>query len=542
MKKFILSLLILSSSLCAFALTQKDETVFAAMQDEMGRTMTLLTVPNMPKPYFASYKVTEIQKYNFTASSGSPSSQEQEWHLATQVMMRVGNDKEDNSFFRAFIINTAEIPDPSDSYDGLRSALWGLSDIAYKQVLAQLAKKEAFKKSKNITENYDDFSPAHAATDLEEISPKQIDKDFWVNLVKETSLQGKDLGLDEFTADASITLKPSYFITSEGAKALKDDTSILIYFMAKAKTKDGFEIKEAKSFSYADFKDVPPAAELAQQAKEVALRAKALMTAEKAEPFIGPVLLEKTAAAVLFDNAFKENIVRTRPVRSASDGRDPYMGEFAQKKGLKIMPADFDVIDDPLLKTFKNKTLSGYYKVDDEGVKASKLQLVKNGKLINLPTTRSLIKDQKTSNGHARIAILDEENFAQAYIGNLMFLPHKTVEEKELKTKFAEYCKEEGLDYCYIIKTNPLSGVFSAYKMDAVSGKETPVYGIDKNSFTTRTLRDIKFAGDDLEVYNFSSERDPAYSIIAPSVILSEMELKPSQKTGLRKPLVERPF
>lgn len=541
MKKFILSFLILSSSLSSFALTQKDENIFSAMQDEMDRTINLLAAPNMPKPYFAAYKVTDLQTYNFEASSGSLSSQEQEGQFAAQVMMRVGSDKEDNSFFKAFILNTAAVPYPSDSYDGLRSALWGLSDVSYKQALAQLAKKQAFKKSKNITENYDDFSSARTATEIEELPTRPVDKDFWVNLVKETSLQGKDLGLDEFTAYASITLKPSYFITSEGAKYLKDDTSIFIYFMAKAKTKDGFEIKEAKSFSYADLKDVPPVAELAQKAKEVAQRAKDLTEAEKAEPFIGPVLLEKTAAAILFDKAFKENIIRVRPVRSASDSNDSSMGEFAQKKGLKIMPADFDVIDDPLLKTFKNKTLSGYYKIDDEGVKASKLQLVKNGKLINLPTTRSLIKDQKTSNGHARIAAGDDKLFAQAYIGNLMFLPHKTVEEKELKTQFAKYCKEEGLDYCYIIRTNPLNGVFSAYKMDAVSGKETPVYGIDKNSFTTRTLRDIKFAGDDLEVYNFSSLREPAYSIIAPSVILSEMELKPSQKTGLRKPLVERP-
>lgn len=541
MKKILLSLLISAFACSAFAIGDNQEQVFKAMQDEMDRTMDNLAAQNMAKPYFTAYKVTDITSYDFNAIFGSLSGETKEERPLVQVMMRIGSPKDDNSFFKSYASLNSQIQYPAQGYQGIRAGLWAISDFTYKQALAQLAKKEAYKKNKNITEMFDDFSDARTTSDIEEITPKNIDENFWRDMAKQTSLQGKDLGLDQFITSIDISLKPTYFLTSEGAKYLKDDYSVNITLIAQGKTPDGFDISQKRAFNYVNFSDVPSVAEMSAAAKEFAQDTAGLIKGKKAEPFIGPVMLEKRAAAILFDKAFRTNIINTKKVLSASDSKGD-MGEFAQKKGLKIMPVDFDVIDDPLMKTFKNTSLAGYYKVDDEGVKAGKLQLVKDGKLINLPTTRSLIKDQKTSNGHARISFYDDALIGpQAFIGNLLFLPHKTVEEKDLKTKFMEFCKEEGLDYCYIIRNNPLSGTLTGYKTDASTGEETPVYAIDSADFTTRTLRDIKYAGDDLEVYNSVSMYSPQYTIVAPSVILTELELNPTQKTGARKPLVKRP-
>jgi len=541
MKRFLICALALFIVTPLFALSSQDQQIFNAMQDEMTRTQKELKMPHMAKPYFTVYKVINIKSYDFLASSGTLAKQEEENQTVAKVMIRVGTPKDDNSFFKESVIATAPVPDAGDNYYSLRYALWGLTDSAYKQALAQLAKKDAFKKNKNITEVYDDFSKAAAAQDIKEISEKTVDKAYWADMAKQLSAQGKGKNLDEFNAEITIYLKPSYFLSQEGAKYLKDDYSVTVSFEGKGKTADGFPIREGKSLSYFNFKDVPPVKELAKQASEIADRAQQMTKAQKAEPFIGPVLLEKDAAAALFNKTFKENIIRVKQVRSSDDNNDNSMGEFAQKIGLKIMPVDFDVLDDPTIETFNGRTLGGYYTVDDEGVGAEKLLLVKNGKLVNLPTTRSLIKDEKVSNGHARAALTDQSLFVQTFISNLIFLPHKTVEEKNLKTKLMSYCREEGLDYCYIIKSNPAADVFTAYKVDSKSGAETPVYGIDKINFTTRSLRDIKFAGDDLEVYGSANINNPSYSIVAPSVILSEIELKPTQKTGLSKPLVPRP-
>jgi hypothetical protein len=101
-----------------------------------------------------------------------------------------------------------------------------------------------------------------------------------------------------------------------------------------------------------------------------------------------------------------------------------------------------------------------------------------------------------------------------------------------------QYCADEGLDYCYIIKGSPLGSAFSAYQMDAKTGKETPVYGaMMSDVLNSRTLRDIKFAADDSEAFNYTND----LSIITPSLIFGEAEIKPAQKASARTPLISKP-
>ncbi len=524
----------------AFAQAQ-DAQIFNAMQDEMDRSIKHLRQDKFAKPYYMSYTVFDINTYQFKADRGSLLSAAESKTLDTDIMMRVGDSKEDNSYFENNVMSTASMQWPAKGYDALRFALWEATDQIYKDSLSQLAKKQAYKKSKNVTEDYGDFSPAKTAQSYETQQSVEIDQSYWQGIAQSLSEQGKIKDLDEFSATITITRRPTYFLSSEGAKYFKDDTLAAITLFAAAKTKDGFELKDTKRLSYAAIKDIPSKEELIKKAADFAAQTAALINSPKAEPYIGPVLLDKNAAASLFDTMFKRNIINTRQILSNSYDKDSGAGEFAQKKGLKIMPVNFNVIDDPLMQTFRGVKLAGFYTVDDEGVSAQKLQLVKNGKLNDLPTTRSLIKDQKQSNGHARAGYGNSQVFARAGVGNLMFLPHSTVPEQDFKARFISYCKEEGLDYCYIIKDSLDGGIISAYKVDANTGEETPVHGATANDITTRTLRDIKFAADDLTAYNYPGYRSYGYSIIAPSVILSELEIKPAQKAPARKPLLQRP-
>ena len=101
-------------------------------------------------------------------------------------------------------------------------------------------------------------------------------------------------------------------------------------------------------------------------------------------------------------------------------------------------------------------------------------------------------------------------------------------------------CRKENLDYCYIIRRFDGSNIM-AYKVNAKTGEETLTYGLEMPSLSTRTLRDIIAAGDDLNVFNFASNTEPYYSIISPSVILSEMELKESQVENKKPPKLKKP-
>ena len=101
------------------------------------------------------------------------------------------------------------------------------------------------------------------------------------------------------------------------------------------------------------------------------------------------------------------------------------------------------------------------------------------------------------------------------------------------------YCKAEGLEYCYKISTRNITGKADilAIRINATTGEETPVYGLNAPALSTRTLRDIKFAADDLTLYNTGA----GISYVVPSVILSEAELTPNQTSPAAKMLVTRP-
>jgi hypothetical protein len=499
----------------------------------MKRYMSELKMDNMPRPYFMTYNVEDIKRITINAQNGSLSSMSEASFPQVQVTLRAGSYKEDNSFFDSYIYSSSERQYPSLNYDGLRAGLWDQTNKAYKDALTLLAKKQAYKKNKNVTDKSPDFSPAKPSVYLQELTLPEIDKNYWQNLAKELSAQGNIKELDKFTVNINMLFAPSYFISSEGAKYTKEYYYIRIDINASAKTKGGFELKESKQSLYADFKDIPSKEDLIKQARDFALQIAVLVKAKKAEPYIGPVLLEGPAAASLFYNKFIPQISHPKPV--LSERNNPYQGELTLKKGLKIMPADFDVIDDPLTPVFNNKKLLANYKIDNEGVLPQKINLLTNGKLTALPATRSLFEGQKESNGHARTG----NTFWEAAARNIFLKPHNRIPSADFKNKFLELCRQENLDYCYIIKSSPFAEYFSAYKIDAKTGEETPVYGATAENISTRTLRDIKYASDDDEVYNIFDRY--AASIVTPSLILSELEIKPTQKPPARSPLVPKP-
>ena len=66
------------------------------------------------------------------------------------------------------------------------------------------------------------------------------------------------------------------------------------------------------------------------------------------------------------------------------------------------MPRFLDVFDDPTLETYAGEDLKGHYVVDDEGVPARRVDLVKKGVLRGFLMSRSPVEGFPASNGHGR--------------------------------------------------------------------------------------------------------------------------------------------
>lgn len=537
MKRFLI-FICLFATVNLFAQDTKTNEIFDAMQQEMKRTMSLSKTE--PKIHFAAFKVTDVSELSIIAARGGLVQENQVNEIVTDVAMLVGNDKENNGFFQAYTYNQSRAQDGGLSPETVRAGLWAASDINYKKALDIYSRKQGYKNKKNTEEVYNDFSQTTPTQDV-----KTYKKTVWPlkelkEIAQKTSAAGAISELEKFNVQVEAGEEISYYLSSEGAKYTKKDLIVQITLYAKSRTKTGFEFDDTKKISYASLKEIPPVNVLEDIARTFAKQTAAYTNAQKGEAFIGPIWLSGEASAQMFEKTFIKNINNTRKIiYDIGDGKFEYsLGEFSLKENLKVLPVNFDVIDDPSQEEYNGNKMIGTYKVDDEGAKAQPLALVKNGILKDMPKTRALIKGQTKTNGHAFVN-WGQDLYAKAKVTNLFFLPHETTPIENFKQKFMDFCKAEGLEYCYKISSRDIIGKddILAIKINADTGEETPVYGLNAPRLTSRTLRDIKFAADDLTLYNTLA----GISYVVPSVILSEAELTPSQAYPATKMLVTRP-
>ena len=136
-------------------------------------------------------------------------------------------------------------------------------------------------------------------------------------------------------------------------------------------------------------------AELTAAAKSIGDQIVKLAAAPIGDNYSGPVLFEGIAAPQLMAEVLGRNLHIARKAVGASGQGSAT--ELEGRRGVRIMPEIFDVIDDPA------KPLFGHEEVDDEGVAETALSLVEKGVLKDFLRTRQPVRGYDASNGRARI-------------------------------------------------------------------------------------------------------------------------------------------
>lgn len=511
-------------------LNAQEAYIEQAMQDEMARAKKDLFIKASPKPHFIGYFLYDEESVEISAALGALNHSFKEAAKRVMPDIRVGSNKFDNTGFGYFRHPYTYV---SGGYDGVRNGLWRMSDIDYKGMLKQYSQKEGFLKQKNITEYYDDFSKTPRLNVKAKKKNEVFDAARFENLARALSAVG--LGYKEFkNFYANITFNDTekYYLNSEGSSSYQNSINLFIEVTAELQTKDGFEITKTYAKNYASLADAPPDEELLIKARAFAARAALFASAKKAESFIGPVWFAGASARDFFNQTFVKQIINTKPYLYPDVDKDAYAGNFAEKPGLRVISTNIDVSDDPAARQYNNLTLSGHTEMDDEGAASKHVLLTNNGKLTALLTTRSLLKGQKNSNGHGFYTGDRYSRGFRAGITNLFFTPKVTVPEAQMKNKLIEECAKLNLEYCYKAEDHT-GAMFKIYVRD---GREEQVYGAEITNMDARALRDILHAGSDMTVYN-----DGWSAIIAPSIIVAEMEITPTQKQSAKKPFVAKP-
>jgi len=554
-----------STSPAASAASAEDP-VFGAMQDELARSMDRLALPGMPKPYYLAYCVQDNEMLTVRARYGALAEvdRSRERYLSTEI--RVGSPERDNTGFIGSWEDASTMRarlSEEDDYLGLRHEIWLNTDAAYKNALEALARKQSYLQAHPQKDTLPDFVAAEKLAYLGEPARIAADPARWS---AEVCAAGRVLGeypqLQDWEVSYFTVAVNKRYLTSENHRHLKGGLYHHLEVSATAQAADG---QRLSSFVQFDTRDEEPLSGEAL-AKEIRAFAGALCAMAQApvlDEYAGPVLFTDYAAAQLIAQLFVAQLSPAREPLTADEWMARNLGEakLAARLHRRVLPDFVSVTDEPSRDRFQGVALSGYQAIDDEGVAADDLTLVRDGRLVDLPMRRLPTKKLSASNGHA---LLLPNQWMTTASTNLFVQTSRPVED--LVSELRKLCQEAGNEYGLLVtrlddpqissayqwmssggdEEGMLTAPVLVYRIYAKDGRREPVRGLAFDEVTIRTLRDIAALGSQARVVNM---RQPApmtglrypMAIVTPDILVEDMELSSQGMSREPLPLSQRP-
>lgn len=569
-----------------------DQTL-RAMRDEMARSRERLQISGAGKPFYVEYHLLDLDVRSVTASFGSLVSSTTTRNRFMSVDVRVGDYHLDSSNFisedgfQGFIGSTGEVGIDRD-YHSLRQDLWLATDQAYKSAVTQMSLKQAFLRSLTKPPEIDDFSQPPP---LVKVDPR-MEPD-WTSRNWEDESRASSAILRTFPqlngtrVNYYLIYVTTYLMTSEGTTVRKSRSLAAVEAALDTQSDDGMALHNFYSLYVARPADLPDPTTIAKSLAQKGAELMELRAGPLAPDYTGPVLFDAPAAGSVLAQVLAPSLSGARPPLSMMAAFDEIMermggrSEWTGRVGTRVLPANVTLVDDPTLKEFQGQPLLGNFEVDDEGVNAQRVSLVEGGNLRSLLMSRRPGPDFQSSNGHARSALLSDP---RPLSSNLFFQSSDALSAADLRRKFLTACRDDGHQWCLEVKRmdNPLlaalrqedfSEFIGAMAGGIASGERMPllvyrVYVADGHAelvrggriegLTLRSLRNILAIGDDASVFSYMQNPAGGFAgtalgafgaaqggipsaVVAPSLLLEEVEIRGFHGEPRRLPLVSAP-
>ena len=534
---------------------RSDYIVLQAMEDELMRSQEKLKLEGYETPYFISYQIKDNEYYSIKGKYGAIASSENDRIRRLFVDVRVGNYDFDNSIKGRSgggvpFHGASDVPVDNDP-DAIRAALWQATDLAYKGALTQYFNKKA----NNVREIKDTNSKSFTREKSHDYYGPELNLTFnpgeWKDKIREISSVYKNY--KELTnADIVITAQKEtvYFINTEGTSYMRDEVLYSIDAQVTTRAKDGKVISNYRNLYYVSPKQIPSVKEIKAIVNEMVEETLVMRNAEVLSPVSVPALLEPEAAGVVFHEAIGHRLEGERQIDD-NEGQT-----FKEKVGEIVIPPFLSIIDDPSMKNFNGTHLMGYYPFDDQGVPGERVVLIDKGILRNFLLSRTPVNGFERSNGHGRASY---GRAPIARMSNTIIESDTEYSKEKLKELLIEEVKRQNKPFGLLIKrmkggeTNTSSYNFQAYratpvaiyKVDPKTGEETPVRDVEIVGTPLVSINKIIATGDDYSVFNGFCGAESGYipvSTVAPSILVSEIELQRKSSKKEKLPLLPPPF
>jgi predicted Zn-dependent protease len=566
--------------------TSVTPEILDAVSAELERAMASMRIPGAPAPYFIGYKLTEVDVHDVVASLGSITDDQNRDFTGLEAHVHIGSYEQDNSNF---------VPSQRESLDGVtniglaleasparaRRSAWLATDGAYKEAIAQWqAKREAMASGvaggASKIASYTKAPPV--VTEAPVRVPKLETNDGLGERAKKLSsafrkydfVRNSHVGLTSF-------LENRWYLNSEGTNATDTRRVEGILIVATAQANDGQEVALYYSRYARSRQGLPNDTEIEAQIDAMSKQLDTMRGAPLVANYTGPVLFEGAGAVGIVRHSLAPHLSGTPPPVGIASTDALVAGKLAGRHGLKVISDLLTVVDDPTTSTVDNRFVIGGYKFDDEGVAPKRVQVIKDGKLVELLMSRTPSPDQGVSNGHARLQM--PGGVYRGAATNLAISGKKAQSRAQMRKKLLAEAKAQGLPYAIIIKqfddveitsNTEISRIAKVQLLQSMNpqspppatlayrlypdGREELVRGVQLEPVDMRAWRDVMGVGKKRTLKNFLATTDSPFfkliagagpgrvpsagiesSITTPDLLFRELDLKAS-KYGLRPP------
>ena len=558
------------------------ETLLQAMRDEMLRAPLLSVVGGKDAPYYISYSVSDADSLRINSALGATVNVARNQYRSPSIEVRVGSYQSDNTEHvnsGAYSGTRLDGDWPLDAnYLSLRNSFWLTTDRVFKTALESISRKRASQNNTAPDPNpLPDFTPVQPIVSIPKIAFEKIDEAQLTTRANHISAVFKRYPevLSSFTDLQNMTGVTS-MLTSEGTMIRYDDGISWLMAKAESQAPDGMLVHDAASVQSLTVRAMATEADMIKEVAQVAENVRALAHAPTAEPYTGPVLFEPRAAAQLLAQLLGDNLrIPRRPLTGPGQSANIVPSELESRLNARVMPASFDVVDDPTQATMNGKQLVGFYEYDLEGVRPKPVSIIEKGVMKNFLTTRTPVKNFPTSNGHARLP--GNYGAKSAAIGNLIVKTSESMPLADLKAQLISMTKTldkpygmlvRKLDYPYSGSTAELQAVAQANAQSGGAarpvspplliyrvypdGREELVRGLRFRGLSARSLRDVMAASSETTVFEFVNTTAPLAllgsggylaptSVVSPGLLFEELEFDVPREQLPKSPTVPPP-
>jgi len=543
----------------ATASSPGSPVLLEAMTDELHRAFTALGKSDgkgddkQAPPYFLSYSVADADMITIRAQYGALVDSSANRARVADIQVRLGDPNLDNTHgsHRGSAVNSLQLP-VVDDRQALARTLWLATNTGYSTALDNYlrVKTEAQVRAKE-EDNSPDFSKEAPQVSIGKPAPRvTVDRPAWEKRVAELSKIFREFP-DVYQNVVMMTVQneTDYFASSEGSQVVTPHVQARLVIFAVTKAEDGMDLFRAETFEAEEADGLPKQAQLEGEIRELGKSLEQLRKAPATEPFNGPVILSGRAAAVFFHEVLGHRLEGQRQ-RGDEEGQT-----FTKELNKEVLPTFLSVADDPTVTKFGGTWLSGSYEYDDEGQKARRVDLIKDGVLKTFLMSRLQIASFSASNGHGRGQTGRMPTGRQ---GNLIVSSTKTVPEAELRKQLIEEAKKQGKAYGlyfedissgFAVTTRNSPQAFQViplvvYRVYVDGRPDELVRGVSIVGTPLAAMKRIVATSDKSEVFNGECGAESGtvpVSAVAPAMLLSEMETQRQPQGTARPPILPIP-